>query len=243
MSEEYDQITASHYAAYRPDLHLKILHEYFAGNNKHKNALDIGCGTGHSSIALATFCDKVIGIDPSQHMLQNALLHPGVEYARYNDEKLDFANDYFDIITFAGSLYYARSQHLLNELVRVSTHNAKVLVYDFEIYLEKICAELKMDSSPKEKSEYDHKANFSELDQKSITIEREHSKSYSVNISIANLSHLLLSSKDNFNILAEIFGDDTDLYYKVSQKLKSVYKDEKIRVEAMTYLTVYTVLK
>ena len=65
MLKEYDQITAFHYAAYRPLLHSKILNEYFDENGKQNIGLDIGCGTGHSSVALAKYCHKVFGIDPS----------------------------------------------------------------------------------------------------------------------------------------------------------------------------------
>lgn len=242
MSKEYDQITAFHYAAYRPSLHSKILHEYFKENSIHGIGLDIGCGTGHSSIALARYCDKVIGIDPSKEMLQKVLSHPSVEYALYNLKTLDFVNDHFSIITFAGSLYYAKSQQLLNEIVRVGNSTAKILVYDFEIFLEKLLGELEIDSDSKEKSEYDHQANFSGLDQKKIKIELGFSKSFTVNISIPNLSHLLLSSKHNYSILAEFFGDDNP-YNKVVKKLESVLKADEIVVDAMTYLKVYTVVK
>jgi len=242
MSKEYDQITAFHYAAYRPSLHSKILNDYFGENEKHSKGLDIGCGTGHSSIALATYCERVIGIDPSKEMLHKVISHPSVEYALYNHKGLDFPNDQFSIITFAGSLYYAKSQKLLNEIVRVGNSTAKILVYDFEIFLEKILAELEIDSDSIENSEYDHQANFSGLNQKKIKREKQLSKSYTVNISIPNLTHILLSSKDNYSILAKLYRDD-DLFTKVVQKLVSVLKTEKIVVDAMTYLTVYTLVK
>ncbi|MGB5647001.1 class I SAM-dependent methyltransferase [Muriicola sp.] len=242
MLKEYDQITAFHYAAYRPLLHSKILNEYFDENGKQNIGLDIGCGTGHSSVALAKYCHKVFGIDPSAEMLQKALLHPGVEYAPYDLKNLDFANDQFGIITFAGSLYYAKSQQLLNETVRVATSAAKILIYDFEIFLEEIFAKLEIDGDSKEQINYDHQITFSGLDEKNIKIEKAISKSVSVNISLSDLTHLLLSSKDNYSILVEFFGAD-DLFNKVSQKLWSVLNTENSSVRAMTYLTAYRVIK
>ncbi len=101
---------------------------------------------------------------------------------------------------------------------------------------------LDIDSSSKQKSVYDHEANFSGLDQKNIKIEKELKKSVEVEISKPNLAHILLSSKDNYGILLKFFGYD-DLYNKVLQKLHSVLKADKISVEAMTYLTVYNVIK
>ncbi|NNJ89173.1 MAG: class I SAM-dependent methyltransferase [Eudoraea sp.] len=242
MSKEYDEITAFHYAAYRPSLHSRILSNFFAGNSKYALGLDVGCGTGHSSIAIVAYCKKVIGIDPSKDMLQRSLAHPGVEYILYDRKNLDFANDQFDIITFAGSLYYAKSQQLLNEIVRVCKDDARILVYDFEIPLDKILQLLKVGSHSKQPSEYDHQVNFSGLDQKSITLEKELSQSFSINISISNLSHLLLSSKDNYTVLRKKFGDG-DLYIKVSQKLHTVLNSEKTAVKAMTYSTFYSVIK
>lgn len=242
MSKEYDKISAFHYSAFRPELHSQILNETFGEHGKHNLGLDVGCGTGHSSIALANSCEKVIGIEPSIEMLNKSLKHPSVEYALYNLKYLDFANDYFDIITFAGSLYYAKSQQLLNEVVRVSKHTAKILVYDFELFLDDVLSMLNVDSYSKQKSEYNHQENFSGLNQQNIKIEKELKKSVSVEISTSNLSHLLLSSKDNYDILLESFGYD-NLYNKVSGKLHSVLKAEKTNVKAITYLTIYRVIK
>lgn len=242
MSKEYDQITAFHYTAFRPALHAQILNETFGEHGKHYLGLDVGCGTGHSSIALANSCEKVIGIDPSKEMLMKSLKHPRVEYAMYNHKYLDFPNDCFDIITFAGSLYYAKSQQLLNEVVRVCKETAKILVYDFELFLDDVLSMLSVDSYSKQKSEYNHQVNFSGLNQKNIKIEKELKKSLSVEISISNLSHLLLSSKDNYGMLLEFFGYD-NLYNKVLEKLHSDLKAEKTNVEALTYLTIYGIIK
>ncbi|MEO9894623.1 methyltransferase domain-containing protein [Aurantibacter sp.] len=79
MSADYDTINAEHYAAYRPPLHQVIL-EKCLQKKTHNIGLDIGCGTGNSSIALAKFCNRVIGIDPSKSMLERALLHAIVSY-------------------------------------------------------------------------------------------------------------------------------------------------------------------
>jgi ubiquinone/menaquinone biosynthesis C-methylase UbiE len=53
MRERYDQVTAGHYAAYRPALHSLILRRVFSDADSFDVGLDGGCGTGHSAIALA----------------------------------------------------------------------------------------------------------------------------------------------------------------------------------------------
>ena len=55
-SEHYDSFTAMHYAAYRPPLHEVILDKTIEG--KFDLGLDVGCGTGTSSIALASFLQQ-----------------------------------------------------------------------------------------------------------------------------------------------------------------------------------------
>lgn len=92
------------------------------------NGLDIGCGTGQSSIALSNFCDQVIGVDPSREMLSKSLTHGNVTYKYSNCLHFNFPYRYFDIITLVGSLYYAKTQQLLNEIVRESKRSAKIII-------------------------------------------------------------------------------------------------------------------
>ncbi len=135
MPTEYDPITAKHYAAYRPCLHLPILQKCIK-NEHYALGLDIGCGTGQSALALTNFCNKVIAIDPSESMLQNAMPHNQIEYQHCNGQDLQFEANIFDCITFAGSLFYAKSQHLLNEVEKVAKPNAQVIIYDFMVLLD-----------------------------------------------------------------------------------------------------------
>ncbi len=242
MSIEYDQITAFHYSAFRPSLHSQILNDHLEENEKYNLGLDVGCGTGHSSIALTNFCEKVIGVDPSKEMLKKSIKHTKVEYAFSDGKNFNFENDYFDVITFAGSFYYAKSQQLLNEVIRVSQQGTKILVYDFEIILDDIISLLKIENLSEHTSNYNHEENFSGLNQKNIILENEFKKSISVEMSVSNLSHLLLSSKDNYYLLCNTFGSEK-LYSKVCQKLTSILKTEKSTIGAMTFSTIYGVKK
>lgn len=242
MSKEYDHITAFHYAAYRPSLHSDILKAYFREAVKVKTGLDVGCGTGHSSIALTAYCDRVIGIDPSKEMLQKAITNPSVQYTLYDLNGIDFSADHFDIITFAGSLYFAKSQQLLNEIIRVSKRAAKIVVYDFELFLDEILNILSRETYTKQITAYDHQTNFTGLDQTNIINEKELKRMIDVEMSVSNLAHVLLSSKDNYGLLLESFGEE-DLYNKVAEKLHASLNTDNTSVEAMTYLTVYEVTK
>ena len=111
-------------------MHLPILQKCIK-NEHYALSLDIGCGTGQSALALTNFCDKVVTIDPSESMLKNAIPHDHIAYQHCNGQDLEFEAKTFDCITFAGSLYYAKSQHLLLEVEKVTKPNAKAIIYGF----------------------------------------------------------------------------------------------------------------
>ena len=116
MTSEYDSITAYHYAEYRPALHEVILSECLTGQS-FGLGLDIGCGTGNSSIALAAYCHKVVAIDSSPAMLEAAKAHAQISYQLFG--QIEQVKGQFDIVTFAGSLPYLKSQSLVDQLNRL----------------------------------------------------------------------------------------------------------------------------
>lgn len=242
MASEYDQITAFHYAAFRPSLHLPILKECLEEGVRHSFGLDVGCGTGQSSIALTHFCKKVMGVEPSREMLGKSIQHPRITYSYYNGQDFNFSDDCFDLIGFAGSLYYGKSQQLLDEVIRVGKDNSRTIIYDFELSLDTILKRLNLEPSLEQDSHYNHEVNFNGLNQEHIKLEKEFKGNLQLEISISNISHLLLSSKDNYNLLLESFGKD-DLYQTVLQELRSRMNSENIVIGAKTYSTVYRIKK
>ena len=242
MTKEYDHITAFHYSAFRPALHSQILKEHLDGHPSFSIGLDVGSGVGHSSIALMKFCKKVVGVEPSEEMLSKSIPYPGIKYVLYDGNHFDFENEYFDVITFAGSLHYAKSAQLLYEIIRVSKNGAKIVIYDFEMLLDDILGLLGIERDLREKSEYDHQVNFSGLNRNEIEVGLVAKKSVTVEIRTPDLAHLLLSSKDNYRLLPRLFGPD-DLYGKVLHKLNSVLTVDIAKIEAITNITIYNVMK
>ncbi|TLP79682.1 class I SAM-dependent methyltransferase [Maribacter sp. ACAM166] len=242
MLKEYDQITALHYAAYRPYLHSEILKTNLKSNKKYDVGLDIGCGTGQSSIALVHYCNKVLGIDSSSDMLDKSFDHPNVTYEIIHANELNFDADVFDIVTFAGSLYYAKSQAILDEIVRVAKQKCKIIIYDFELFLEDVFVQLELYDDLKQPTQYDHQTNFSGLNEQFLKLENEIQSLVTLEIAITDLAHLLLSSKDNYVRLVTAFGTN-NLYTKLSRQLRLVINSDMTTLKARTYLTSYIVLK
>ncbi len=70
--EEYVIVGALNYKNFRSPLHQPILSQCLK-NQAFNLALDVGCGVGHSSIALSHFCKKDIGYDISRYTLKRAM--------------------------------------------------------------------------------------------------------------------------------------------------------------------------
>lgn len=232
--ETYDQLIAAHYAAYRPPLHEVILKKCL-GDSRFGYSLDIGCGTGSSTIPLTHFCDRVVGIDPSQEMLQQAAHHQQVIYTPFNGQELEFDDALFDLVTFAGSIVYAKSQRMLDETIRVARSSAIILLYDFEILIGSVFKLLEIPRST-QTSIYNHRENFDGLNQDGIELLKASSEKISLPIRIKNLAHLLLSDSHDYAVLSTEMGKE-NLYTRLVEKLTQIHNLDHI--PATLYYSLY----
>jgi SAM-dependent methyltransferase len=90
-------------------------------------ALDVGCGAGVSTQALAGFADFTIGMEPVAGMLPK---RPG--YFAGAAEAIPVRTNSIDLITAAGSLNYADLTLFFPEAARVLRTPGLLVVYDFE---------------------------------------------------------------------------------------------------------------
>ena len=233
---EYSTEIANHYAVYRPPLHQIILRMALE-NSSHDVGLDIGCGTGQSSIALTPYCTKVIGLDPSYAMLKFSLSNPKVTYLHFDGIHLPFPDDTFEITTFAGSLFYAKSQLLLNEVIRVSRRLSTMLIYDFEVMLNPWFALFNIPIS-ESKIPYDHQIDFSGLNLSHLERKEKTNSTFSFSVKPEELAHLLLSTKSSYASCQRKYQTE-DPYPSLLNQLLST-SDQKIELKADLYFTKYT---
>jgi len=238
MATTYDPFTAKHYAAYRPALHLPILKKIL-GSAHFTLGLDIGCGTGQSSLALINFCDKVIAIDPSEAMLQNAIPNKQIEYQHCNGQDLEFKANTFDCIAFAGSLYYAKTQHLINEVLKVAKPKAQIIIYDFEILLDGILQQLGVKPPTKQELDYDPEVDFSDLDIQDLHLKEKVVEQIGFAINSNDLGHLLLGDSDHSTLLAQKYGE-TNRYAKLLAQLDTIGVGADHQIKARIYFTRYS---
>lgn len=136
----YDLATARHYAAYRPPLHVSILTLGLREDKQFHQALDVGCGTGGSTHALSRWCNKVIGTDPSAAMIEMAQPTENVSFQQQPGDEIDtgLEKNAFDLVVFAGSLFYLETKAVLTSLEGLLVPGGTVIVYDFDVLLQPV---------------------------------------------------------------------------------------------------------
>lgn len=239
-ANEYDEIIAHHYSIYRPPLHDLILKKCLPSEKLFALGLDIGCGTGYSTIALKKHCNKVIGIEPSYDMLSLANRHPKISYLQGALIDISFGNHVFDIVTFAGSLYYAKSQSLLNKLFTITKPGTEIITYDFNIDLSEILHSLHHEMVIHEKEMYNHQEDFSGLQADGLIKLTSMQERTILTINLENLTHLLLSSKNNYAVLASKYGSG-NLESTIQDALEKLFVSPSININATLYWNTYKV--
>ncbi len=203
MTERYDSAAARHYAAYRPPLHRVILERVLRPGEFFQTGLDIGCGTGYSAVALTRYCGRVLGLDPSAAMLAAAPRHPGITYLHGSGDALgQLPVPAVEVVTFAGSLFYAKSGELRKELGRVCAPGATILVYDFEVFLDAAMAEAGVDQ-PAPTGDYDHQANLSGWAE--FAVEVSGAERIQLAVSGNEMAHLLLADSNRYDAFLKRF--------------------------------------
>ena len=127
---------AAGYAFARPPVHPRIVERIAThvtvGDRRVRRALDIGCGAGRSTAALAPFADAVIGLEPAAGMLvHRRAVAPAASFVVGEAEHLPFSNESFDLVTAAGALNYTDRERSLAEIARVLATRGVLAIYDF----------------------------------------------------------------------------------------------------------------
>jgi ubiquinone/menaquinone biosynthesis C-methylase UbiE len=124
--------TAARYAAHRPRAQervLALLAGWLGPELPVARALDVGCGTGHSTVALLPYAREIVGIDPSSEMLWQAERHPQIAYRKGYAEALPFPAATFDLLTVSAAYHWFDHRRFLAEAVRVLRRAGWLVLY------------------------------------------------------------------------------------------------------------------
>jgi len=130
---QHDRVAAG-YASARPFLHPEVfarVREVLQPAARASRALDVGCGTGLSSVALRELADAVVGVDASKEMLRRASRAAGVRYVACEAESLPFGDGSFDLAVACGSIDWVDLSRFLPRAARVVRNGGWLVSLDF----------------------------------------------------------------------------------------------------------------
>jgi ubiquinone/menaquinone biosynthesis C-methylase UbiE len=127
------QSAAARYAKGRPYFHLHVasrIQAYLSLLKPVARALDVGCGTGLSSLSLKAIARHIVGIDSAAEMIALAPRDPQIAYCVALAEHLP-ANDHaFDLFTLSSVFHWLNRSAFLGEARRVLRASGWLIVYD-----------------------------------------------------------------------------------------------------------------
>jgi ubiquinone/menaquinone biosynthesis C-methylase UbiE len=101
-----------------------------SGVSRYGRGLDVACGTGMSTRALAEVSERVVGIDRSPQMLAFAPPSPNGAYALSEAERVPFAGGSFDVVTVCSGVHWFDQPAFFAECRRVLRAPGLVVLYD-----------------------------------------------------------------------------------------------------------------
>jgi SAM-dependent methyltransferase len=124
---------AERYTAGRPRFHALVVEQiraFLAQAWPVKRAVDVGCGTGLSTVALKEIAVRIVGVDMSPEMIALAERDGRIEYSVADAARLPFAEDAFDLMTLSSAFHWLERSEFLKEAGRVLCPGGWLIVYD-----------------------------------------------------------------------------------------------------------------
>jgi SAM-dependent methyltransferase len=124
---------AERYARGRPFFHPLVIgrvREFLSLTKPVRAALDIGCGTGLSSMALRDIAQNVAAVDLSPEMVSQAKRSEEIHYLIASAERLPFGKDEFDLITISQVFHWLDRARFFGEAEHVLKDTGWLVVYD-----------------------------------------------------------------------------------------------------------------
>lgn len=130
MNPFVDPETASVYARGRPEHHPRTIQRVRAllSNVRVERALDVACGTGMFTAALASLADDVVGVDVVPAMIEQAAASVAARFTIARAEDLPFAAARFGLVAVASAVHWFDQDRFFSEARRVLDRAGVVVV-------------------------------------------------------------------------------------------------------------------
>lgn len=123
---------AERYAKGRPFFHplaIKKIQTICCENGRINRALDVGCGTGQSTLALLEVADDIVGLDNSPEMLSHGVRHARIHYVEARAEKMPLDDASFGLVTVSGAFHWFDRRQFMPEARRVLEPGGWLVIY------------------------------------------------------------------------------------------------------------------
>lgn len=127
------QSAAERYPKGRPYFHplvIERIRTFLSSTKQVQRAIDVGCGTGLSTVSLKEIAGEVIGVDSSLEMIALAERTKSVRYVLADAVKLPFGENDFDLMTLSSAFHWLDRREFLREAGRVLRPRGWLIVYD-----------------------------------------------------------------------------------------------------------------
>ncbi|XP_078085077.1 putative methyltransferase DDB_G0268948 [Mustelus asterias] len=139
-----EQEHAALYQKYRLPSHSQILNLVLDYLQRKKGkpfrlAVDIGCGSGQSTRGLASYFERVVGIDVSGAQIEEARKVDGPENVSYRQglaEELEFEDGSVDLVTAGAATHWFDMEKFMKEVERVLKPRGCVALYCCQVPFE-----------------------------------------------------------------------------------------------------------
>jgi ubiquinone/menaquinone biosynthesis C-methylase UbiE len=141
---QHSKLYTQHRPTYPEEVHKTILSWLPRDSGKWKTAVDVGCGTGQSTLPLCDYFEEVIGIDSSETQVNEAR-HVAVSKKKQNvkfmvgsaDDFSFLVNDSVDLVTAATATHWFDYEKFFQEALRILKPGGVLAVYSYGILAAK----------------------------------------------------------------------------------------------------------
>jgi len=133
MKDLFSSHSAS-YAKYRPNYPSELFDFVSSHCQQRENAWDCATGNGQTAIALSRYFTMVYATDLSQRQIEQAVPSGNVHYSVQAAEKVNFANDQFDLVTVSQALHWFDFEKFYAEVNRVGRTGCVVAAWSYSLF-------------------------------------------------------------------------------------------------------------
>ncbi len=124
---------AAGYRSFRPGYPPALFDWLASVAPRRERAVDLGCGTGQASVALAEHFDEVIALDQSAEQIAHAAPHPRVTYRVAPAEATGLPDVSADLVVAGQALHWFEPDRLHPELARIARPGAIFAAFTYAL--------------------------------------------------------------------------------------------------------------